>query len=180
MITKVTFTDWEDQEAPNNSDLKKESLYLNSSDFTTALLATDSKVKKVDDATWLYLHKKDGSEETELLDKRGHKGTKEDPYEIYSAMALASFYKEVENGKDFKGKYVKLATDLSLQPSSEFGANNSDKVTWPGIKNFNGTLDGGGHIIKNLYGKPLFLELGEAARVSDLRNGYRQDTGKRL
>lgn len=63
--------------------------------------------------------------------------------EIWNKADMEKFRDEVNNGRTFEGKTVKVMQDIDLQ------GNDSDQ--WVPIKKFNGTFEGNYHKIKNLY-----------------------------
>ncbi len=70
----------------------------------------------------------------------------DDVYIITTSEELAAFAKLVDAGNTFEGKTVKLGTDLDLAslPFNPIGHSSNGK-------SFNGTFDGQGHTISNMY-----------------------------
>lgn len=193
MTIGAEYDDWEFIATPDQGELKKNSTFLTT---TARKTGTDRNAPGVtiggdplateDDATWLYLS---GSE---VLDVYGNNGTKEKPYTISTADQLLSFAYEVQDGRTFEDKYVKLDADIVLQPNLDvlrdetgFYTLNSEGdrvdavgVTWPGIgtfgatqedsKVFNGTFLAGNRIVKRLFGSPFFVNIGPKGRIDAL------------
>lgn len=188
MTVGAEYMDWQLVETPDQGELKKNNTFLTSIARKTG---TDRDAEGVtivgdplateDDATWLY---KSGN--GTILDIDGNDGTIDHPYAISTAEQLLSFAYEVSNGRTFEGQYVKLCTDLVLQPSIDIlhdaegfytldsnGARTpSTGIVWPGIgeadKPFNGNFLGSSCYINNLYGKDLFTYLGPNAIVEHI------------
>ncbi len=102
-------------------------------------------------------------------------GSKEKPYLIESIEDLVSFSNKVNGGETFEGKVVKLKVNLDFNNDISYvnpkrtdygninGINETEELkveltTGTGFKPigteekpFNGTFDGGGHTIKNMY-----------------------------
>ena len=72
-------------------------------------------------------------------------GTSSNPYMINTAEQLAFFRQEVDNGKTFAGRYIKLGADIDL------AGINFDPIGFGYDVVFSGTFDGGDHTIYNLY-----------------------------
>ncbi len=163
------YMDWQYVETPDNSDLKKNSVFLteemlNRNNFTLA----DDPGATVDDATWLYWGKDDKGVVT-LYDIYGNTGKETAPFTICTAQQLVSFAHEVKNGRSFEDQYVKLDADLVLQPELFV---DSAWVEWCGIGDatheFAGNFNGGKRTIRNLYGSPFFYSLGILGFVEKL------------
>lgn len=83
----------------------------------------------------------------------GGDGTRSNPYLISTPAELAFLGKQVnEDSIDFKGKYLKLIADIDLNGKdwTPIGAHEIAK-TPENDANFNGNLDGDGHLILNLF-----------------------------
>ena len=100
----------------------------------------------------------------------GGDGTASAPYLITSAQQLADLAYLVNDGNTYKGKYFKLATDITLNDSTRLG--NEWKpigdIRTFSVDYFSGYFDGGGHAIKGLY-----LEIGSQKSTGlfgDLKN----------
>ena len=80
-------------------------------------------------------------------------GTEADPYIIANGEQLAYFRNAVDDGNTFEGKFIKLNANINLADY------NFDPIGWgyehddftANGKTFNGTFDGGNHIIFGLY-----------------------------
>lgn len=170
MYTDVSYSDWNFVSTPDLGELRKKSTFLDIN--STVTVHTDSKAT-VDDATWLY---KTGNE---LKDIYGNDGTKAHPYRISTASQLLSFAKEVNHAEEsFKGKYIYLDADITLQSSTaktavEDMTSKISPVVWTGIGDashqFQGTFLGGDRFINRLYGSPLFVNIGEYATIERLQ-----------
>lgn len=125
----------------------------------TLALASFSEVAVVADTnnTW------DGTTETPYTGS----GTEADPYLIANAEQLAYFRTQVDNGNSFEGKFVKLNNDIHLSGklfdpigwgyvNTEWNRNGADG------KVFQGTFDGDGKTIFDLYQNGWDLEVGDA------------------
>lgn len=158
--------DWEFIETPDKGELMKNVTFLEGSSTKTpeVTIASQPEATK-DDATWLFI---DPATST-LKDIYNNDGTQANPFKIATAAQLLSFAGEVTSGRTFEGKYIKLDASLTLQ---RVGYDGTSPFSWPGIGNstcaFNGYFDGGGRTISLLYGSPLFIGLGENARVEHL------------
>lgn len=169
MYMSVTYSDWNLVPTPDLGELRKKSTFMDINSVVT--IHTDDNAT-VDDATWLY---KDANDK--ILDVYGNNGSLEHPYIIKSASQMLSFAKEVKAGLSFKGLYIRLDADITMQASTaktieEGNKSGKSAVEWIGIgedgKPFNGTFLGGDRYINRLYGKPLFISLGENAVVEQL------------
>ncbi len=120
----------------------------------------------------------DGEAQTVTDEKPGElsgDGSKEKPYLIESIEDLVKFSEKVNGGETFEEKVVKLKVNLDFSNDISYvdstrkdygninGINETEELkveltTGTGFKpigtdsnNFNGTFDGGGHTIKNIY-----------------------------
>lgn len=84
-------------------------------------------------------------------------GTETDPWLISDVNSLHKLLQKAENGFDFKDCFVKLTTDIVVNDVTNFESWTVDNYEnlklsiWTGIKEFDGTFDGGGHSIIGLY-----------------------------
>lgn len=171
------YIDWENVETPDRSELQKISIFLDTSvrtDESNKIIVSiaDDDVATKDDATWLYYLNGDKTSENNVRDIYGHTGTPTDPFIIKTARQLLSFAYEVKNGRTFNGQYIKLDSDIYLQPTTS-----SSDITWPGVgddaKNsegkyihaFEGVFLGDSRYIHNLQGQPFFNVIGDYAVV---------------
>ncbi len=176
MTLGAEYMSWLYMENPNDGSLRKNWTFLHSTNKDDVTIHTDKNATE-DDATWLY---KQGDV---LYDIYKHTGTELDPYQISTADQLLSFAYEVQNGNSFKGKYVKLDADITLQDTTllkteelqKLGRSTSGSkaaLKWIGIGKegnvFNGTFLGGGRKISRVNGAPLFYALGANAVVEHL------------
>ena len=90
---------------------------------------------------------------TVATDFNGGTGTEADPYIIATAEQLAFFREEVDGGRNFEGKYVKLGANINLggQLFDPIGFGYDYDGFMTGGMTFNGTFDGDGHTIYGLY-----------------------------
>ena len=169
MYMDVEYNDWNYVSTPDLGELRKKSTFLVIN--STVTTHTDATAN-VYDATWLY---KDGAQ---LKDIYGNDGTKEKPYRISTASQLLSFAKEVKGGLTFKGQYIRLDADITMQSSTarttaEDTTSTTAPLSWIGIGDastaFNGTFLGGDRFINRLSGSPLFVNLGADARIEQLQ-----------
>lgn len=169
MYMDVEYNDWNYVSTPDLGELRKKSTFLDIN--STVTIHTDANAN-VYDATWLY---KDGAQ---LKDIYGNDGTKEKPYRISTASQLLSFAKEVKGGLTFKGQYIRLDADITMQSSTarttaEDTTSTTAPLSWIGIGDastaFNGTFLGGDRFINRLSGSPLFVNLGADARIEQLQ-----------
>lgn len=169
MLIKVTYSDWNYVATPDLGELRKKSTFIDMKGDVT--IHSDSKAN-VYDATWLY---KDAN--GKIWDVYGNDGSKDKPYIIKSASQLLSFAKEVKAGLKFEDQFIRLDADITMQASTaktnvESETSTVKPVAWIGIgedgKPFNGTFLGGDRYINRLYGKPLFVSLGDKAVVEQL------------
>lgn len=169
MYMDVEYNDWNYVSTPDLGELRKKSTFLDIN--STVTIHTDATAN-VYDATWLY---KDGAQ---LKDIYGNDGTKEKPYRISTASQLLSFAKEVKGGLTFKGQYIRLDADITMQSSTarttaEDTTSTTAPLSWIGIGDastaFNGTFLGGDRFINRLSGSPLFVNLGADARIEQLQ-----------
>ena len=169
MYMDVEYNDWNYVSTPDLGELRKKSTFLDIN--STVTIHTDANAN-IYDATWLY---KDGSQ---LKDIYGNDGTKEKPYRISTASQLLSFAKEVKGGLAFKGQYIRLDADITMQSSTarttaEDTTSTTAPLSWIGIGDastaFNGTFLGGDRFINRLSGSPLFVNLGADARIEQLQ-----------
>ena len=168
MYVDVEYSDWNYVATPDLGALRKKSTFM---DINSNVTIHSDANANVDDATWLY------QKGVELFDIYGNEGTEEKPYRITSASQLLSFAKEVKAGESFSGKYVRLDADITMQASTaktnvESETSAANPVAWIGIGDtdhaFDGTFLGGDRYINRLYGSPLFVSLGENARIEQL------------
>ena len=107
-------------------------------------------------------------------------GTADDPYRISTADGLRALADIVDGGYDFSGKTVVLDEDIDLEGNDSnqwepIGEIEDASFTDP-EELFNGTFDGGGHVISGLYindssnsdGVGLFRKIGEDGKVKNL------------
>lgn len=170
MYTDVTYSDWNFVSTPDLGELRKKSTFLDIN--STVTIHTDLKAT-VHDATWLY---KVGNG---LKDIYGNDGSKAHPYRISTASQLLSFAKEVNNTEEtFKGKYISLDADITMQASTaktsiEDMSSTIAPVAWTGIGDashaFQGTFLGGDRFINRLYGSPLFVNVGDDGTIESLQ-----------
>lgn len=79
-------------------------------------------------------------------------GTENDPYLIPDLATLEAFRDSVNDGNDYRDKYILLTADIDM--SEKY---NENGLSWSPIgekqvvQSFYGTFDGGGHTIKGLY-----------------------------
>ena len=103
------------------------------------------------------------------------KGTKENPYIITEAMQL----KAINIIKNTENLYIKLGNDIDLSEACyKVDGTTANDISWTPIGNesnpFQGTLDGDGHKIKNLYinnaesNQGLFYYIGEKAKIKNI------------
>ena len=178
MTVGAEYMDWQLVETPDEGELKKNLTFLEHTNRNKVTIFGDEKAT-VDDATWLYVD----PTSKKILDIYGNDGTEANPFKISTAEQLLSFAYEVKGedrksvqvlniappeehtlinangGFDFKGYYVKLDADITMQKSLE-----GIDVTWPGIGDldhmFNGVFNGGYRHINRLKGKPFFNTIG--------------------
>lgn len=169
IFTDAEYSDWNFVSTPDLGELRKKSTFL---DMTRAYTTHDMASANEDDATWLYI---DGGE---IKDVYGNDGSMERPYRISSSLQMLSFAAEVTGGLDFKGKYVRLDADITMQSSIsktriEDSSSRIEAISWVGIGDenhaFEGTFLGGDRYVNRLYGKPLFVKLGENACVEQVQ-----------
>lgn len=166
MTVGAEYMDWQLVETPDQGELKKNLTFLTSTARKTgtdrnapgATIVGDPLATE-DDATWLY-----DSGSGRILDIYGNDGSEANPYTISTADQLLSFAYEVKSGRAFKGQYVKLDADITLQKSLE-----GEDISWIGIGDathpFNGVFNGGYRHINRLKGKPFFNTIGETGIV---------------
>lgn len=177
MTVGASYQDWEYIESPDEGSLKKKTTFLSSAPSLDkrgnagVTIAGDAKAT-ADDATWLYNAAPEGETTPQIVDIYGNTGTADKPYTISTANQLLSFAYEVQNGRTFKDKYVKLDADITLQPQSALPSDNSKLVKWIGVGSeghpFDGIFLGSGRHIKNLYGEHFFHTVGENAVIDKL------------
>lgn len=99
----------------------------------------------------------------------GGSGMADDPFLISTEAQLLSFRDHVNEGDDYKGKYIRLTNDIEVTESGftpigygDFRASDSDN------RPFNGTFDGAGHAI----GGVLIDDFGKLTAVSDGECAY--------
>jgi hypothetical protein len=160
ITTSCTLADWDNVSGKDDyEELLKYGNCLQTVDMTKVKLAT--AVTSLNDATWLYT---DG---TAVKDRYGNEGTEASPYEIRNAFDLLCLADEVNNGRTFEGQYIKMTSDIYLQPSVT-----GYSLAWPGIgdatHSFAGTFLGKGKNIFSLNGNPLFASLASTAKVNNL------------
>lgn len=168
------YIDWENVEIPDNSELQKISIFLDTSERTingkTIVSIASDQVATKDDATWLYYQRNPdgtfvgGDNNKVLLDIYGHTGTPTDPFIIKTARQLLSFAYEVKSGRTFAGKYIMLDSDIYLQKTTD-----GTDIIWPGVGDadhpFHGVFLGESRYIKGLNGQPFFNVIGDYAVV---------------
>lgn len=188
MTVGASYQDWEYEDTPDEGSLKKKKTFLANApalanrDQAGVTIVGDDKAT-ADDATWLYEKVENGTRTGQIYDIYGNDGSETSPYTISTANQLLSFAYEVQNGRNFAGKYVKLDADISMQPSSSLptktegeGENqrtvidDSKLISWIGVgteeKKFEGIFNGNGRHINNLYGQSFFHTIGEYAVVN--------------
>lgn len=160
LSTGCTLTEWNSVSSDNTNNPIRYNVFLKSVDMSTVKLATEAT--SLDDATWLYTNT-----ESKVVDCYGNDGSTDKPYEIRDTKDILSLAKEVTNGRDFKGQFIKLTTDLYLQTS-----NLTNTLTWPGIGDdthkFAGTFNGGGKTVYSVLGSPLFNTISAEGKISSL------------
>jgi len=181
MTVGAQYENWQFVATPDVGELKKNSTFLQSTDFSKVTIYTEDAAT-VDDATWLY------KLNDVVYDIYGNNGdTEATAYKICTAYQMLSFAKEVVNGNTFKDKHVRLDADITLQTSStktkeemqkletseEELKNYSNALSWIGIGDathpFQGTFIGGDRFIYRLHGKPFFNNIGENAKIKHLQ-----------
>ena len=182
MTVGAEYENWNFVATPDQGRLKMNSTFMKDVLSTSVTIADDAKAT-IDDATWLYKVNGDNANVKDIYDHTGN--TSADAYQISTAYQLLSFAYEVKSGRTFKDKYVRLDADLTLQASSDLtspeimptGEDNqdfsgADLIEWIGVgasdRPFEGTFIGGNRYINRLYGKPLFVKLGEHAKIEQL------------
>lgn len=181
MTVGASYQDWEYEDTPDEGTLKKKKTFLAKAPALAdraqagVTIVGDDKAT-ADDATWLYERKDQSGNSLGIFDIYGNDGSATTPYTISTADQLLSFAYEVQNGRDFVHKYVKLDADITLQPSSSLATNDvgtintSKLIRWIGIgtetAKFEGIFNGNGRHINNLYGQPFFHTIGEYAVVN--------------
>lgn len=101
-------------------------------------------------------------------------GTKNDPYQIKTLCQLEKFSESVNNDDDYSKVYVKLTANIDM--SDTYGSGKSSWVPIGRSNSFDGTFDGGGHKLTNLYvdggnasdNEGLFGFIGESAVIKNL------------
>lgn len=197
MTVGAEYMDWEFDPSPDEGELKKNSTLLQGTDrhrvtiFGDVGHGEDNVSADADDATWLYVDPKNNSE---LRDIYGNNGSKDHPFIISTEEQLLSFAYEVKGTSrtevtyknivsnsevtipaggafDFKGYYVKLDADITLQKSITV-TETTPLINWIGIgddsHHFNGVFLGSGRHINNLYGQPFFNVIGTDAVVDKI------------
>ena len=168
MFTGAEYSDWNFVSTPDLGELRKKTTFM---DINSSVTTHDMATATIYDATWLY------NEGSQIKDVYGNDGTKEHPYRISSASQMLSFAKEVKEGFSFQGKYIRLDADITMQSSTaktkvEEETSKVEAVSWIGIGDashaFEGTFLGGDRYVNRLYGSPLFMNLGQDARVEQL------------
>lgn len=183
MTVGASYQDWEYEDTPDEGSLKKKKTFLAKApalanrDQAGVTIVGDDKAT-ADDATWLYEKKDQSGNSLGIFDIYGNDGSATTPYTISTADQLLSFAYEVQNGRDFVHKYVKLDADITLQPSSSLATNDdgtintSKLIRWIGIgtegKPFDGIFLANGRNISNLYGEHFFHTLGQNAVVDKI------------
>ena len=168
--TSVAYHDWEYVATPDLGELRKKSTFMDMEKLTGITTHKQDRLT-ADDATWLYM------EGTDMKDIYGNDGSAANPYLIKSAAQLLSFAREVNGGESFKGKYIRLDADITMQAGTALTIEEGNEkgkaaISWKGIgdesTSFNGTFLGGDRYINRLAGSPLFVSLGENAVVEQL------------
>lgn len=183
MTVGASYQDWEYEDTPDEGTLKKKDTFLSSTptlsdrDKAGVTIVGDDKAT-ADDATWLYEKVENGTPTGQIYDIYGNNGSETNPYTISTANQLLSFAYEVQNGRTFAEKHVKLDADITMQPSSSLATNDdgtintSKLISWIGIgtetAKFEGIFNGNGRHINNLYGQPFFHTIGEYAVVNQV------------
>lgn len=181
MTVGAEYENWQYVATPDVGQLKKNSTFLQSTahDGVNVTIVGDAKAT-MDDATWLYDY--NGT----IYDIYGHDGSSEESaYQISTANQLLSFAYEVKNNRDFAGKFVRLDADITLQKDAEKTQEElvpnekgeldsaNPALVWIGIGDnthaFNGTFLGGNRYIYRLKGSPLFLNVGDNAKIEQLQ-----------
>ena len=182
MTVGAEYMDWEFVDTPDQGSLKKNSTFLSTTGHDGKIITIVGDANATaDDATWLY------EKNDVVVDVYGNDGTAEHPYIISTANQLLSFAYEVKNGRDFRGKYVKLDADIHLQTTTsvKWIVENKNRVNddgtlpeppsyleWVGIGDdthaFNGNFIGGGRNITHLHGKAFFSNIGPYAIINEL------------
>lgn len=190
MTVGASYQDWEYEDTPDEGSLKKKKTFLAKApalanrDQAGVTIVGDDKAT-ADDATWLYERKDQSGTSLGIFDIYGNDGSATTPYTISTADQLLSFAYEVQSGRTFAHKYVKLDADITLQPSSSLptttvgdGDNKttvidySKLISWIGIGTEENPFDGiflaNGRNISNLYGEHFFHTLGQNAVVDKI------------
>lgn len=171
------YIDWEPIDIPDNSELQKISIFLDTSVTTdesgkTIVSIAKDDVATKDDATWLYYLNGDKTSEANVRDIYGHTGSPTDPFIIKTARQLLSFAYEVKSGRKFTGQYIRLDSDIYLQKTTD-----GEEIIWPGVGDdekdsegkynhaFEGVFLGDSRYIKGLNGQPFFNVIGDYAVV---------------
>lgn len=184
MTVGAEYQDWQFIESPDQGELKKNSTFLSYIPANESqrkekkiYIANDAEAT-VDDATWLYKAGKDAQNHDIIKDIYDNDGSAAKPYTISTANQLLAFAYEVNSGRDFIHKFVKLDSDITLQSKTTLPTITVDQktvidvsklVTWIGIGDeshaFNGFFLGNGRNIINLYGKHFFYKIGDNAVI---------------
>lgn len=183
MTVGASYESWEFEDTPDEGSLKKKKTFLAKAPALAnrnqagVTIVGDEKAT-ADDATWLYERKDQGGNSLGIFDIYGNDGSATTPYTISTADQLLSFAYEVQNGRNFVHKYVKLDADITLQPSSSLATNDdgtintSKLIRWIGIgtegKPFDGIFLANGRNISNLYGEHFFHTIGSNAVVDKI------------
>lgn len=164
MTVGAEYSDWQFVDTPDESELRKNSTFLQTTERSSVTIVGDEKATE-EDATWLYQ-----TSGGNVYDIYGNDGTKENPYTISTASQLLSFAYEVKNGRTFLGQYVKLDANITMQPTPSTTAEGT--VDWIQIgeagKPFEGYFDGGVRLITSLKGGSFFHTIGKYAHIEQL------------
>ncbi|MCQ2146131.1 MAG: fimbrillin family protein [Bacteroidales bacterium] len=164
MTVGAEYTDWQFIDTPDESELRKNSTFLQTTARSSVTIADDAKATE-EDATWLY--KANGGK---VYDVYGNDGTKANPYTISTASQLLSLAYEVKSGRTFQGQYVKLDANITMQPTPS--TTEEGTIDWIQIgeagKHFEGYFDGGSRLITCLKGGSFFHTIGKYAHIEQL------------
>lgn len=170
MTVGAEYMSWQYIDQPDEGTLRKNSTFLSYTDRSKVTIAGDKKAT-IDDATWLYqTNETDAEGKPVIKDIYGNDGSAQHPYLICTADQLLSFAYEVKGGRDFVHQFIKLDSDITLQPSKK--EEDEKAVSWIGIGDatnpFNGFFLGSGRYINNLYGEHFFHTVGDNAVIDKL------------
>lgn len=164
MTVGAEYLDWQFAENPDEGELRKNSTFLQTVSRSSVTTSNDAAATE-EDATWLYV-----AAGGAVKDIYGNVGTKEKPYTICTADQLLSFAYEVKEGRDFKGQYVKLDANITMQPTPS--TTDGGTIDWIEIgeegRPFEGYFDAGVRLITCLKGGSFFHTIGEFAHIEQL------------